>query len=127
MVQNANVDVSVGLTVPALDFDVMRVYDVAIDLGAKNVINKSLSPSFVSPFVIELDLDIYVNNPASRQPTKKALCGDQLSLVTATRSTSTFASPAQVSLYSNKRTTISSTAKGGMALPKLNPPSCGNN
>jgi hypothetical protein len=72
MVQEANVGVSVGLTVPALGFDGMRVYDVVMDLGSKNVINKSLSPAFVSPLGIELDLDVYVNNPASRQPTKKA-------------------------------------------------------
>ncbi len=38
--------------------------DVAMDLGAKNVLNKSISPSFVSPYGIELDLDAYVNNPA---------------------------------------------------------------
>ncbi len=111
---------------PALGADGMRFYDVATDFGAKNVINKSLSPSFVSPFGIELDLDMYVNNPASRQPTKKALCGDLMLLVTATWSTSTSASSTQVSLYSNKRTAISSPAKGGMALPKFNPPSHGN-
>jgi hypothetical protein len=127
MVQKANVGVSVGSTVPALAADGMRVYDVVMDLGAKNVINKSLSPSFVSPFGIELDLDVYVNNPASCQPTKKALCGDQMLLITATWSTSTSTSPSQVSLYSNKRTAISSLAKGGMALPKLNCPSRGNN
>jgi hypothetical protein len=94
MVQKANVGGSVGSTVSALGSDGMRVYDVGMDLGAKNVINKSLSPSFVSPFEIELDLDVYVNNPASCQPTKKALCGDQMLLVTAARSTSTSASPA---------------------------------
>ncbi len=84
----------------------MGVDDVAMNLGAKNVLNKSLSPSFVSPYGIELNLDAYVNNPASRQPTKKALCEDQMLLVTAAQSTSTSASPAQVSLYSNKRTAI---------------------
>ncbi len=66
MVQKTNLGVSVELTVLALGSDGMRVYDVATDLGAKNVINKSLSPSFVSPFGIELDLDVYMNNPASR-------------------------------------------------------------
>jgi hypothetical protein len=71
MVQEANVGVSVGLMVPALRSDGMRVYDVVTDLGAKNKINKSLSPAFVSPLGIELDLDMYVNDPASRQPTKK--------------------------------------------------------
>jgi hypothetical protein len=127
MVQKENVGVSVGSMVPALGSDGMRVYDKAMDLGAKNVINKSLSPSFVSPFGIELDLDVYVNDPASRQPTKRALCGDQRLLVTAAQSTSTSASPAQVNLYSNKRTAISSPTKSGMALPKLNPLSPENN
>jgi hypothetical protein len=126
MVQKANVGVSVGSTVLALGADGIKVYDVVTDLGAKNEINKSLSPSFVSPFGLELDLDTYLNNPASGQPTKKALCGDQMSLVTAAWSTSTSASPAPVSLYYNKRTTISSPAKGKMALPKSNPPFCGN-
>jgi hypothetical protein len=93
MVQKVNVGVSIGLTVPALGSDGMRVYDVATDLGAKNAINKSLSPSFVSPSEIELDLDVYVNDPASCQLTKKALCGDQMLLVSATWSTSTSASP----------------------------------
>ncbi len=88
---------------------------------------KSLSPSFVSPYGIESNLDAYVNNPASCQPTKKALCEDQMSLVTAARPTSTFASPTQVSLYSNKRTAISSPVKGGMAPPKLVSSSCRNN
>jgi hypothetical protein len=47
MVQKANVGDNVGSTVPALGSDEMSVYDVAMDLGAKNVISKSLSPSFV--------------------------------------------------------------------------------
>ncbi len=93
MVQKVNVSVSVGSMVPALGSDEMRVYDVATDLGAKNVI-KLISPAFVSPSGIELDLDVYVNNPASCQPTKKALCGDQMSLVTAAWSTPTSISPA---------------------------------
>ncbi len=99
---------------------------MAMELGAKNVFNKSLSPSFVSPYGIELDLDAYVNDPASRQPTKKALSEDQTLLVTAARSTSTSASPARVSLYSDKRTAMSSPAKVGMAPPKFIPPPRGN-
>ncbi len=126
MVQKVNVSVSVESTVPALGSDGMRVYDVATDLGAKNVI-KLISLAFVSPLGIELDLDVYVNNPASCQLTKKALCGDQMSLVTAAWSTPTSTSPAQISLYYNKRTAISSPVKGAMALPKSNPLSCGNN
>jgi hypothetical protein len=125
-VQTANFGVGIGL-VPPLGADGTGVDDVAMDLGAKNVLNKSLSPSFVSPYGIELDLDAYVNGPASCQPTKKkALCEDQMLLVTAAQSTSTSTSPARVSLYSNKRTAISSPAKGGMAPPKLIPPSHGN-
>ncbi len=46
MVQKANVGVSVGSMVPALGSDGMRVYDVVTDLGAKNVIYKSLSVPF---------------------------------------------------------------------------------
>jgi hypothetical protein len=100
---------------------------VVMELGAQNVFNKSLLPSFVSLYGIELDLDVYVNDPASCQPTKKALSEDQRLLVTAARSTSTSASPARVSLYSNKRTAMSSPAKGGMAPLKFIPPPRGNN
>jgi hypothetical protein len=108
-VQTANFGISIGL-VPPLGANGMGADDVAMELGAKNVLNKSLSPSFVSPYGIELDLDAYVNDPASRQPTKKALSEDQTLLVTAAWSTSTSASPAQVNLYSNKRTAMSSPA-----------------
>jgi hypothetical protein len=72
--------------------------------------------SFVPPSEIELDLDEYVNDPASCQSTKKALCGDQVLLVTVARSTSTSASPKNISMYTNKRTAISSPTKGAMAL-----------
>ncbi len=68
--------------------------------------------SFVPPSGIESDLDAYVNDPASHQPMKKALCRDRMSLITATRSTSTSTSP---KMYTNKRTAISSPAKGAMA------------
>ncbi len=92
--------------------------------AGKNVISNtldllfhSLSPllSFVPPSGIELDLDAYVNDPSSCQPTKKALCGVQILLVTAARSTSTIASPKKISMYTNKRAAISSSAKGAMA------------
>ncbi len=87
-----------------------------------NVINKSsnlyqfLSPllSFIPPPGIELGLNAYMNDPALCQPTKKALSGDQMSLVTAARMTSTSASPAQMSLYTNKRNAISSPTKGAI-------------
>ncbi len=121
VVQTTNFGISLG-SVPPLGANEMGADDVAMELGAKNVFNKSLLPSFVSPYGIELDLDAYVNDPASRQPTKKALSEDQTSLVTAARSTSTSASPTRVSLYSNKRTAMSSPPKGGMAPPIFIPP-----
>jgi hypothetical protein len=125
-VQTTNLGISLG-SVPSLGANGTGADDVAMELGAKNVFNTSLSPFFVSPYGIELDLDAYVNDPASRQPTKKALSEDQTLLVTAAWSTSTSASPTRVSLYSNKRTAMSSPAKGGMAPPKFIPPPCGNN
>ncbi len=63
---------------------------------------------------IEFDLDEYANDPASHQPSKKALCADQTSLVTAAQSSSSSISPKQISIYSNKRNALSSPAKGGM-------------
>jgi hypothetical protein len=65
----------------------------------------------------QVDLDAYVNNLDSCQPSKKALCTDQMLLVTAAHLSSFSASPKQVSIYNNKRTPILSPAKGGMALP----------
>jgi hypothetical protein len=63
---------------------------------------------------IECDLDEYVNDPASCQPLKKALCADQTLLVTAAQSSSSSISPKQISIYSNKHRALSSPAKGGM-------------
>ncbi len=62
----------------------------------------------------ECDLDKYVNDPASRQPTKKALCADQTSLFNAAQSSSSSISPKRISIYINKRNALSSPAKGGM-------------
>ncbi len=84
-------------------------------------------PFFVPPSGIELDLDAYVNYPSSHQQRNKALCGDQILLVTASRSTSTSASPKIISMYTNKRTAISSPAKGTMALSVSHSSSCGDN
>ncbi len=64
----------------------------------------------------QVDLDAYVNNPDSRQPSKKSLCVDQMLLVTGAHSSSFSASPKRVSIYNNKRTAIFSPAKGGMLL-----------
>jgi hypothetical protein len=47
-----------------------------------------------------------------------------MSLVTAAHSTSTTASPPKKSMYTNKRSAISSPAKGAMALSILNNSSC---
>jgi hypothetical protein len=63
---------------------------------------------------IEFDLDEYVNDPASHQPSKKALCADQRSLVTAAQSSSSSISPKQISIYSNKRNALSYPTKDGM-------------
>jgi hypothetical protein len=65
---------------------------------------------------IESDLKAYVNDPDSRQPTKKALCKDQSLLITAAQSSSSSASPVQISMYTKKRTALSSPAKGGLSL-----------
>jgi hypothetical protein len=82
-----------------------------------NFLLHSLSPLpfFIPPSGIELDLDAYVNDLSPRQPTKRALCKDQISLITAAQSTSTSASSTKISMYTNKRNAISSPAKGAMA------------
>jgi hypothetical protein len=54
-VQTANFGVSIGSVLP-LGADVTGLDDVAMDLGAKNVLNKYLSLSFVSSYGIELIL-----------------------------------------------------------------------
>jgi hypothetical protein len=68
---------------------------------------------------IKLDLDAYVNDPASRQLSKKALCADQMSLVTAAQLSSSSTSPKCISIYNNKRTALSSPAKGGISSQNL--------
>jgi hypothetical protein len=65
---------------------------------------------------------MYVNDPDSRQPTKKALCEDQSLLVTAAQSSTSSTYPVQISMYTKKRTALSSPAKGGMTLTSKNPP-----
>jgi hypothetical protein len=102
--------------------------------GRKNVNNNtsnhdkysSSSLSFVPPSGIELDLDAYMNDPASCQPTKKALCGDQMPLITAAQATSTSRSPTRLSMYTNKKTAISSTKKAVMVSSTTNMPSYRN-
>ncbi len=97
----------------------------------RNTLNSSLhslSPllSFIPLSGIAFDLDAYVNDPSSHLPMKNPLCGDQILLVTAARSTSTSASPRKI-MYTNKRTAISSPPKGGIALSVLYHSSCGDN
>ncbi len=58
----------------------------------------SLSLSLKTLAGIELDLDVYVNDPASRQPSKIALCADQMLLVTAAQLSSSSASPKHISI-----------------------------
>jgi hypothetical protein len=55
----------------------------------------------------------YSLDPSTRQPTKKAFRGEGTTLVTAASSTSTAASPARVSIYTNKRAALASPAKFG--------------
>ncbi len=64
---------------------------------------------------IKLDLDAYINDPASCQPSKKALCADQMSLVTAAQASSSSASPKCISIYNNKWTAFLSPTKGGIS------------
>ncbi len=78
---------------------------------------KSLLALLSTGSSFQVDLDAYVNDLDSRQPSKKALCADQMSLVTTAHSSSFSASPKRVSIYNNKQTAILSPEKGGMALP----------
>jgi hypothetical protein len=65
------------------------------------------------------NLDAYIRYSALRQPTKKFLCSTNASsLVTAAFSTSSFASPTRISMYTNKRTALASPAIGGAPIPK---------
>ncbi len=75
-----------------------------------------------TPTGIESDLKAYVNDPDSCQPTKKALCKDQSLLVTAAQSSSSSsASPAQISMYTKKRAALSSPTKGRLSLTLKKP------
>jgi hypothetical protein len=75
-----------------------------------------------APTEIESDLKAYMNDPDSCQPSKKALCKDQSLLITAAQSSSSSTSPAQISMYTKKRTALLSPTKGGLSLTPKNPP-----
>ncbi len=81
--------------------------------------NSSLPSSLVPPFVGDQgDLNAYISNPALRQPTKKAFRGGQALFVTTTLPTSISASPARISIYTNKRSALASPTKGGIFISK---------
>ena len=61
----------------------------------------------------EDDLKEYSLDPSSRQPTKKAFCGDETSLVTAAVSTTSAKSPERANTYTKKRVALASPAKFG--------------
>ncbi len=75
----------------------------------------SLGPPFIGN---QGDLDAYISNPAMSQPTKKAFRGSQASCVTTALSTSTSASPAKISMYTNKRSALASPAKGVVSISR---------
>ncbi len=75
----------------------------------------SLVPLFIGN---QGDLDAYISNPALRQSTKKAFHGGQALLITTALSTSAAASPARISIYTNKRSALSSPAKGGVSISR---------
>ncbi len=78
----------------------------------------SLPLSLVPPSVVDQgNLDAYISNPASRQPTKKAFSSDQAFLVTTTLLTSSTASATRISMYTNKRSALASLAKGWFQFP----------
>jgi hypothetical protein len=95
---------------------------------AKNSNNQKHSSLPFSPVLLSLipppvgdgsNPNAYIHDPASCQPTKKSFRGaNASSLVTAAFSTSSFASPARISMYTNKRTALASPAKGGAPIPK---------
>ncbi len=58
------------------------------------------------------DLNAYIGNPASCQPTEKSFRGIHTSLVTAAFLVSSSASPVRISIYTNKRSALASPAKG---------------
>ncbi len=79
----------------------------------------SLLPSLAPPFIgNQGDLDACISNPALRQPSKKAFHGSQASFITAALSTSTSVSPARISIYTNKRSALTSLAKGGVSISR---------
>ncbi len=79
----------------------------------------SLPPSpFPPPLGNGGDLNAYIRDPASRQPTKKSFRGTHASLVTDALLTSSSASLARISIYTNKRSALASPAKGGVPIPK---------
>jgi hypothetical protein len=61
----------------------------------------------------EDDLKEYSLGPSTCQPTKKAFCGKETSLVTTALSTTSAVSPARLSTYTNKRAALASPAKFG--------------
>jgi hypothetical protein len=64
------------------------------------------------------NVDAYISNPALCQPKKNAFCRSQASLVTAALLTPTSASPVRISIYTNKRSTLTSPAKGGVSISR---------
>ncbi len=79
----------------------------------------SLLLSLVPPFIgNQGDLDAYISNPALHQPTKKAFHGGQALLITAVLLTSTAVSPARISIFTNKRSALSSPAKGRVSISR---------
>jgi hypothetical protein len=75
----------------------------------------SQSLSFVLPFIGNGGyLDAYISNPALHQPTKNDFRGSQALLVNTALSTSTSASPARISIYTNKRSALASPTKSGV-------------
>ena len=72
----------------------------------------------------EDDLKEYSCDPSSRQPTKKAFRGDEITLVTTAVSTTSAKSPACTNAYTKKRVALASPAKfgtGKLAAPKILP------
>jgi len=72
----------------------------------------------------EDDLKEYSLDPSSHQPTKKAFCGKESSLVTTAVSTTSARSPARASMYTKKRVALASPAKfgtGKLAAPMVLP------
>jgi hypothetical protein len=75
--------------------------------------------SLVPPFIGDQgDLDANISDSALHQPIKKAFRGGQALLVTAALSTSASASPARISIYTNKRSALASPAKGKISISK---------